>query len=172
MIDVLERAINRRYAGIVRIVVALEVIVRAGERRPGPRSVSGVKSVMLKLAGCDRGEDIVGVQKLDRAVDLQVVRRLQSDAEGAAVLVDGDVGDTGQVSRGVRGTFADDVLLVVIGEREQDAIRKVVCRCEVVRDELLAEEIKQRRRDARTAFKRRSWLARGRVDRSVDHRGG
>jgi hypothetical protein len=111
---------------------------------------------MLKLAGCDRGDDIVGVQKLDRTVDVPVVRRLQIDAEGTAVLIDGEVGDTGQVSRGVRGTFADRVFLVVIGERERGAIRKVVRRCEVVRDELLAEEVKQRRSDGRTAFKRRS----------------
>jgi len=93
---------------------------------------------MLKLAGCDRGEDIVGVQNLDRTVDVPVVRRLDSDAEGTAVLVDGEVGDTGLVSRGVRGTFADVVLLVVPGEREYGAIRKIVRRCEVVRDELLA----------------------------------
>src|SRR6202522_3837289 len=127
---------------------------------------------MLKLAGCDRGEDIVGVQNLDRTVDVPVVRRLHSDAEGTAVLVDGEVGDAGQVSRGVRGTFTDGVLLVVPGEREHGAIRKVVRRREVVRNELLAEEINQRRSDARTAFKRRSWIAGGGVDRSVDHRVG
>src|ERR1700685_2594760 len=99
---------------------------------------------MLKLTGCDRGEDIVGVQNLDRTVDVPVVRRLHIDAEGAAVLIDGEVGDTGQVSRGVRGTFADGVLLVVISERERGAIRKVVRSCEIVGDELLAEVIKLR----------------------------
>src|ERR1700678_1922211 len=127
---------------------------------------------MLKLTGCDRGEDIVGVQNLDRTVDVPVVRWLQSDAEGAAVLVDGVVGETGQIPRGVRGTFADGVLLVVPGKREHGAIRKVVRRREVVRNELLAEEINQRRSDARTAFKRRSWIAGGGVDRVVVHRVG
>src|SRR5580698_11316316 len=107
MIDVLERAINGYRACIVRIVVALEVIVRAGERRPALRPVGGVNPVMLKLARCDRGQGIVDVQNLDRTVDVPVVRRLPSDAKGNAVLVDGEVGDAGQVSNGVRGTFAD-----------------------------------------------------------------
>src|ERR1700727_1740958 len=167
MIDGLERAINGYRACIVRIVMALEVIVRAGERRPALRPIGGVNSVMLKLARCDRGQGIVDVQNLDRTVDVPVVRRLHSDAKGNAVLVDREVGETGLVSRSVRGTFADGVLLVMVGDREHGAIRKVVRSCEVVRDELLAEEIKLGRSDARTAFKRRSWLARGGVDRSV-----
>ena len=112
----------------------LQVVEGARERRPGPWLVSGMQSVMLGLPRSNRGESIVVVEHLYRAIEVPMVCGAQGGVEDATVFIDGDgasiIGTQGY--RNVPGIAAcinrwtgtvqvlrDRVRAVAIGERER-----------------------------------------------------
>src|ERR1035438_738796 len=120
----LERAIKRRCACVVGVVMPFQIVIGAGQGGPGLCLVQGVHSVVLHLTRTDRGERVVVKEKLGGAADIPVVSGTQRDIQDAPVFVNGDgsAGDSGRILSGARGygnvvreALGDDVIAVKAG---------------------------------------------------------
>ena len=94
MIDVIERTevgrgVAREVLVVVGVVVPLQVVEGAGDRRPGLWPVEGMHPVVLHLPESHRGEGVVVVHDLDAAVEVPVACGAQGGGEDSAVFVDG-----------------------------------------------------------------------------------
>ena len=111
-------------------------------------------SVVLGLPRTDRGECVVVVEHLDRAIDIPMVGGTQGGVEDSAVFVDGDC----SARIGARGltecyrdchrhryvkALGDHVRAVAIGERERGARRGIPGSRQVIGQELLAKVVGQ-----------------------------
>jgi hypothetical protein len=136
VIDMIDRSVVQtacRYVdlGVVGVVMPFQVVKGAGERGPGLRPVEGMHSVVLGLPRTDRGEGVVVVKHLDRAIDIPIVGGTHGGVEDSAVFVDGHCSATRRTHgyRNVAGIAApgrlvalgDHVRTVTIGERERRA---------------------------------------------------
>ena len=162
---------------VVCVVMPFQVVKGARYRRPGFWPVHGMHSVVLRLPRTDRGECIVGVEHLDRAIHIPIGGGTQGGVEDSAVFVNGYRSACirthwdWNITR-IAGALSDDVVAVAIGERERGARRGIPASCQVIGQEPLAEVTRQRTADCGAAFKRGGTRgnARGGQRRVVDAR--